>query len=103
MRILIAVTCLVSFAAMAETYRWVDENGVVNYSDSPHPGAEVVNLQAIETTRFARTQPSSGADGATAEQDGPTYESVEVQRPQPEETLWNLEGFLDVQLSLIHI
>lgn len=99
MRILIAVVCLVSFAAMAETYRWVDENGVVNYSDSPHPGAEVVNLQAIETTRFARTQPSSGGAGEGSEESGPTYESVEVQRPQPEETLWNLEGFLDVQIA----
>lgn len=102
MRILIAVTCLLSFAAMAETYRWVDENGVVNYSDSPHPGAEIVDLRAIETTRFARTQRSgrdSGGAGPGSAETGPAYESLVLQRPQSEETLWNLEGFLDVQIA----
>ena len=35
--------CLVGSLALAATvYRWVDENGVVHYSDQPHPNAEAL-------------------------------------------------------------
>ena len=34
------------------------------------------------------------------EDSGQKYESVSIQRPQPDETLWNLEGLLDVQISV---
>lgn len=37
-------TLLCSAVGTAETYRWVDRNGVVHYSDRPAPGAEVVQL-----------------------------------------------------------
>ena len=101
MRIWIALLCLASLAASAETYRWVDENGVVNYSDRPHPGAEQVDLRAVPTTRFAQPQvPDQTRDATAGEDAGQSYESVTIQRPQPEETLWNLEGLLNVQISV---
>src|SRR5579863_7149001 len=33
----------------AVTYRWVDAQGVVHYSDTPHPGAEVIQLSGAQT------------------------------------------------------
>ena len=35
--------------AQATTYRWVDAQGVVHYSDKPQPGAEKVDLPAAQT------------------------------------------------------
>ena len=99
MRWLIAMLVLCSLPAAADTYRWVDENGVVNYSDTWHPGAEKVELGQVETTHFARpAAPQTSAGGSQAA--GGAYESVAILRPQPEETLWNLEGRLDVQVAV---
>ena len=36
---LLALSLLIASAAHAETYKWVDERGVVNYSNTPPPGA----------------------------------------------------------------
>lgn len=101
MRSWIVLLCLASLTASAETYRWVDENGVVNYSDRPHPGADVVTLQAVPTTQFAQPrQTRTTREEGGAQEEGKAYESVTIQRPQPEETLWNLEGLLDVQIAV---
>lgn len=101
MRWLIALILLCPTLCMADIYRWVDENGVVNYSDTAHPGAEKIEIGEVQTTRFATppapsSQPSTPSSGS----DGKAYESVTIQRPQPDETLWNLEGTLDVQVAV---
>ena len=42
--LVIAVLTLLGSTAFAagEVYRWKDANGVWNYSDQPHPGAELI-------------------------------------------------------------
>lgn len=106
MRWLIFLLAIAPILAFADTWRWVDENGVVNYSDTPHPGAERVDLRVIQTTPFAEASESAvpgeaaGTTGETTGAASASYESVSILRPQPEETLWNLEGQLDVQVSV---
>lgn len=95
---------LVTLSASAETWRWVDENGVVNYSDQPRPGAERVELKGLSTyTPPAWTDPSFGTGpdggGASAAADGP-YRRVEIIAPADEETVWNNEGVLNVALAV---
>ena len=41
--ILLLVGLLASAAAVAEVYKWIDEDGVVHSSDQPHPGAEIID------------------------------------------------------------
>lgn len=102
MRLIPLLSLLAVTAAAADTYRWVDENGVVTYSDRPHPGAEKVELESLSTytppTNFV--VPPSPGGGAGAAAAGGGYEQFSISRPQPEETLWNLGGALDVYLSL---
>jgi hypothetical protein len=43
---LLALAFLAASAAHAETYKWVDQNGVVNYSNTPPPAA-AKNAQTI--------------------------------------------------------
>ncbi|MDH3821908.1 MAG: DUF4124 domain-containing protein, partial [Gammaproteobacteria bacterium] len=38
--ILILLALFAGGAALADTYTWTDEEGVVHYSDRPHPGAK---------------------------------------------------------------
>jgi hypothetical protein len=88
--------------ANADAYRWVDSEGVVHYSDRPEPGAEQVSLPEANTTRV-RSYASSGSAG---QQDGQSstdvkrYESLAIASPAAEETLWNIEGVLNVTLAL---
>jgi hypothetical protein len=110
MRICLWMLALLASAALAtETYRWVDENGVVHYSDTPGEGAEVVNIRPAQgykppvrrapVTPDAESGESEAAPGDDAEEEEPAYE-LAIARPQQEETLWNLEGQLDVSLDV---
>lgn len=88
--------------AAAQAYKWVDDEGVVHYSDRPQPGAEVLDLprrpppSSVPAARSA--QPGAAAEAP--EEPSPGYESLEVADPGPEVTLWNLEGTLNVTLNL---
>lgn len=92
--------------AAADAYRWVDEDGVVHYSDRPRDGAERVELSDANTvgirTPSRRSQANAAADDADDEGgEAPVrYESLEITSPGAEETLWNIEGVLNVSLSL---
>ena len=90
--------------ALAQAYRWVDKDGVVHYSDQPHPGAEEVALEPAPAISMPVPRRSSAARppaGETNEQ-GPaaSYQSLAVAAPAAEETLWNIGGVLNVSLDL---
>ncbi len=108
--IFILLALLVAAGAFADAYTdaytWTDENGIVHYSDKPHPGATLIELgepsaaRPRPTTRPGATAPTPGADD---EQDAPPatgYESLEIANPTAEETLWNIEATLNVTLAL---
>jgi hypothetical protein len=96
---------LATTAATAEVWRWVDENGVVHFSDTPREGAERIDVSESRQTTGARvyrdTQPaSSGNAEQPAEEEPFNYESLTISSPGAEETLWNIEGTLSVSLAL---
>lgn len=101
--IFILLGILAATGALAEAYKWTDENGVVHYSDRPQPGAEVVEL---ESDSNRRPQASSRANTPTTTNAEPepqeefSYESLEIGSPAAEETLWNIGGTLNVTLNL---
>ena len=106
--ILLAVCLLAATGAAAqEAYRWVDDDGVVHYSDTPVEGAERILLPApnVATTRqpgrrtAQRSEPDA-SDGQAAEEGPFRYESIEIVSPVAEETLWNIEGVLNVSVAL---
>ena len=102
--ILLVLALLAASAALAqEAYRWVDEDGVVHYSDRPREGAEQIALPApnVATTRqVARPTAASGDDELEAAAAVVRYESIQIVSPVAEETLWNIEGVLNVSVEL---
>ena len=106
MRTFIAIfAVLAASAVMAQAYRWVDENGVVHFSDRPVEGAERIVLPTDGARRrpsfAAQPAPQPQADQAAAAPPAVfKYESIEVVAPAPEETLWNIEGVLNVALRV---
>jgi hypothetical protein len=66
------------------TYRWVDAQGVVHYSDTPQPGAQVIQLQSAQTYR-APAAPGATAAAAAAKAEANTpYQSCSVTQPASE-------------------
>ena len=104
LRLFLAVISLLAAGlAAAQAYRWVDEDGVVHYSDRPQPGAERIDLPRQEPrARAAAPAPRVGATvDEDAEPEAPfSYESLSVASPGAEVTLWNIEGILNVSLDL---
>jgi hypothetical protein len=105
MRTLVALIAVLAAAAvMAQAYRWVDEDGVVHFSDRPVEGAEQIYLpeQHRGTRRVVpQAQPAAPTDSTAAESPAAfRYDSIEVVAPAPEETLWNIEGVLNVSLRV---
>lgn len=96
---------LAAATAAAQAYRWVDENGVVHYSDTPREGAEQIQLPS-DSRRPQRPaySPPPQLQAADEESTEPPavfkYDSIEVVAPAPEETLWNIEGVLNVALRV---
>jgi hypothetical protein len=93
--------------AAAEVYRWVDEDGVVHYSDQPHPGAEKLRIESAPEpgTRLPANAVAErrGTEQAQDEQSSDpsfSYQSLTISHPAAEETLWNIGATLSVTLEL---
>ncbi len=97
---LLLVALAVAPAVLAQAYRWVDEDGVVHYSDRPRDGAEEIVLPRAQTYSSSRVARPAPGDRAPDESEPFRYESLSILSPQSEETLWNIEGVLSVRLGL---
>jgi hypothetical protein len=106
MRSVFMLFCLLfaAFAGGQEAYRWVDEDGVVHYSDRPREGAEIIELPAPNVAAVRRVpEPAVAArkqDEVPDDEPQTGYTSIEIVSPAAEETLWNIEGVLNVSVTL---
>lgn len=95
---------LAASGAYGQAYTWTDEDGVVHYSDLPRPGAKEVDLGKYKAPSSARSEPARPVVPATRRADPEPesfqYESLAVASPAAEQTLWNIEGVLNVSLAL---
>jgi Domain of unknown function (DUF4124) len=79
---------LLSSAAFATTvYKWVDEQGVTHYSDQPHPQAQVIEVQSVQTVR-GEPAPSVSTGSTRSGANGQQY-SCELYRPENDEVFLN--------------
>lgn len=102
--IFLAIGLLLAIQATAEVWRWVDENGVVHFSDTPREGAVQVDVSEASRPTGAQvyrdTRPAASDDTDAADDVPFHYESLSITSPVAEETLWNIEGTLNVSIAL---
>ena len=104
--IFVLLALLVSVPVFAEAYKWVDEDGITHYSDRPREGAEIVDLSEYNRKTGAQIYRAPAANPASAAGDKSgaaqpfKYESLTITSPGAEQTLWNIEGVLNVSLAL---
>ena len=86
---LFTLMCIASAIAVAGTvYKWVDENGVIHYSDQPHENAEKVQLKALQTYSAPKNPPAS-APSAPDTKSPPAYQSCAVSEPTNDQVFMN--------------
>ena len=76
-------------AQTTTTYRWVDAQGVVHYSDTPQPGAQVIQLPSAQTYRAppppaAASKAAAAAAAAAANDPASPYQSCGIAEPAAE-------------------
>jgi len=103
-RCAIALLCTALFAVPAvadEIYRWVDDQGVLHFSDVPQDGAETVELPppATYTPPPSRQSAAARRGRQSAERTPDGYEGLTIVSPAAEETIWNTAGVINVAVS----
>ena len=86
---------LVCSAALAATvYKWVDENGIVHYSDQPHPNAEKLQVHAAQSYKPSALDTAAaggGGGGASAAAPAP-YRGCAIVQPQDGQAFANIDS-----------
>lgn len=102
----VAITIILLASAVAATsggpasaattvYRWVDEQGVVHFSDQPHPGAQKLRVEDAPTFTAPPTAPAQNP--AAAGGSAPPAASCVIDSPSNEQTLmntWSVSGHI---------
>lgn len=99
--IFILLGVLAATAVLAdEAWKWTDEDGVVHYSDVPVKGAEPVNLSEFSKKTGASISNGRAPAAASEPEEELAYESITIAAPANEQTLWNIEGLLNVSVAV---
>jgi len=100
---LILISLLWTVVDAEPAYRWVDNNGVVHYSDRPMPGSTQIDLiTGGAAARPAQVTQPSGEPAPAAQPEDPAaaYQAFNVLQPVQQETLWGTGGTVDVVLEI---
>lgn len=85
-------------------WRWVDDAGVVHYSDKPVAGAERVRVRSPQTYSVQEALPARPTardrNAPAAEVDtGTGYRSLRITAPENDSVAWNVGGEIQVSVA----
>ncbi|WP_131781718.1 DUF4124 domain-containing protein [Legionella gresilensis] len=90
----------------AEIYKWTDSQGVVHFSDEPHPGAETVVLPPTQSSNpppsNVPTTPSTPVTGNKINKNSliqPDYTAT-ISQPKSDSTIRNNQGYVSVAIEV---
>jgi hypothetical protein len=91
----------VPIASSATLYKWVDDQGVVHYSDQPEPGAEKIKVKPAQTFKGGTPRVTSAPAGSRPP--AAPVSHLAIASPTPEQVFINQTGVAvvaDVQPQL---
>jgi hypothetical protein len=71
-------------------YKWVDAQGVVHYSDQPHPNAQKLEVRGAQTFSSLPAPQSTSSAPAEAPPSGPAYDNCSITQPADQQMLMNV-------------
>ncbi|WP_298626936.1 DUF4124 domain-containing protein [uncultured Legionella sp.] len=105
-KLVLVVSCMFLFCvSYAQIFQWTDSQGVVHFSDQPHPGAKQLNIPDSQ----GYTPPASTAGGASSQEeqktehpsnDEPKYSKIAIIQPLNDATIRNNQGYIIVAVEM---
>jgi hypothetical protein len=93
--LLFTLMSLACSAVLAATvYKWIDENGVVHYSDQPHANAEKVQVQAPQTYKATPVDQGTVPLPPDQVQAPAAYTGCTIVQPQDQQDFSNIESLV---------
>lgn len=92
--IILGLLVLAPALASTTVYRWVDEQGVVHFSDQPHPGAQKMHVEDAPTFP-APPMPQRASGGSAPSEGGAPTASCSIESPSDQQMLmnqWDVSG-----------
>ncbi len=99
----ILLACLLCTLSLAhgDVYKWVDEAGVIHFSDQPVPGAERVTIKPVQTVTLPPLpSPVTAGNEAADDQEQVPYTSLAIVQPAEDEAVRANDGSVSVKLNL---
>jgi hypothetical protein len=100
--LLILIACAAPAFAAQVVWKWVDDKGVVHYSDRPVPGA--TRIEVSTGNRYDSTPQTPAAEPVTPTQEQPPaatqYQTLQIASPANDEAIVNTAGQVPVQVQL---
>lgn len=87
---LISLACSVAFATTV--YKWVDENGVIHYSDQPHPNAQKLQVEGVQTYSSRSASVREPAESESASTSPNPYKGCAIAQPLEQQNLPNAQS-----------
>jgi hypothetical protein len=88
---LLSAAALAGSGGTTTVYKWVDAQGIVHYSDQPHPHAQKLQIHGAQTFS-APAMPLTPSMSAPQESEpaGPAYQSCTIAQPTDQQMLMNV-------------
>lgn len=90
-------------AANAQVFTWTDSQGVVHFSDSPHPGAEKLTIPDTQTFSPPTSTPKNQIvprNQSDSEEKEVQYTKIVITQPLNQSTIRNNQGYVAVALEI---
>lgn len=87
-----------AIGANAAIYRWVDDKGMIHFSDRPQPGAKRVRIRTPQTFNGPAVDESTSKPPQASS--SKKYKTVQITQPEPEATIRNNQGMVAVSVYL---
>jgi hypothetical protein len=84
---LMSVAC--TAAVSATVYKWVDDDGVIHYSDQPHENAQKVELKAPQTYSAPKAPSIPATSSRNSSRPASSYQSCSVSSPMNDQVFEN--------------
>ena len=101
-RLLITLLCCIPLLASAKVYKWVDDQGVVHYTDTPHQGAEEIKLhkETAPATPPQRTGKSSRESSGNKGIISGNYDTFTIAEPENNQTVRSNQGLVSISFFI---
>lgn len=100
--LVVLLGCMPLLASAAGVYKWVDEQGVVHYSDKPHQGAEKMQLPKTPAASPPPRRPVgfSRDDDDDSGEIGGAYSAFSIAQPDNNQTIRSNEGLINISFFI---